>query len=285
MNSQFDLAAELRAHGYAGEVGVLITDLPGRELYALNSGRVFPAASTIKVPLLVRALQEAQSGRLDLRERVTVREEDRAGGSGILHEFGPGLTPTWEDLLTLMIVVSDNTATNLLIDRLGVRRVNGWLDGLGLGGTRLVGKLQLPPVRQNEAQRRGERNRTAARDQVDVLGRLARGELLDPAHTALALSILSRQQLRDILGRHVPRGADGELLYRVASKSGELPGVHHDVGVLFTPRPLVVAVLSEGGLDSREHPENRDVTLLARLLWPLLAALGGVLAFGVPGDI
>lgn len=285
MNSPFDLAAELRAHGYAGEVGVLVTDLSGRELCALNPGRVFPAASTIKVPLLVLALQEAQAGRLDLRERVTVREEDRAGGSGILHEFGPGLTPTWEDLLTLMIVVSDNTATNLLIDRLGVERVNGWLDGLGLGGTRLVGKLQLPPERQNEAQRRGERNRTAARDQVNVLGRLARGGLLDPAHTALALSILSRQQLRDILGRHVPRRPDGDLLFRVASKSGELHGVHHDVGVLFTPRPLVVAVLSEGGLDPREHPENRDVTLLARLLWPLLAALGGVVTGASPGDI
>ncbi|WP_051086985.1 serine hydrolase [Deinococcus apachensis] len=281
MNSPFDLAAELRAHGYAGEVGVLITDLAGRELYALNPERIFPAASTIKVPLLVRALHEAQSGRLDLRERVTVREEDRAGGSGILHEFGPGLTPTWEDLLTLMIVVSDNTATNLVIDRLGVECVNGWLDGLGLGSTRLVGKLQLSHERQNEAQRRGERNRTAAWDQVNVLGKLARGDLLDPVHTALALSILSRQQLRDILGRHVPRGTDGELLYRVASKSGELLGVHHDVGVLFTPRPLVVALLSEGGLDPREHPENRDVTLLARVLWPLLAALGAVVA----GDI
>lgn len=280
----FDLGAELRAHGYVGEVGVLVTDLAGQELYALNPGRVFPAASTIKVPLLVLALQEAQAGRLDLRERVTLRAEDRAGGSGILHELGPGLNLTWEDVLTLMIVVSDNTATNLVIDRLGVECVNDWLNGQGLTDTHLVGKLQLPPERQSEAQRRGERNRTAPRDQVNVLGRLVRGELLDAFHTDLALSILSRQQLRDILGRHVPRGADGELLYRVASKSGELLGVHHDVGVLYTPRPLVVAVLSRGGTDPREHPGNRDLTLLAAILWPLLAALGGVLT-APPGDI
>lgn len=272
----YDLQAELRSRGYVGEVGLLVTDLAGRELYALNPGRGFPAASTIKVPLLALALQEAQAGRLDLRERVTVGAEDRVPGSGVLHELGPGLNPTWEDVLTLMIVVSDNTATNLVIDRLGVEAVNAWLDGLGLSGTRLVGKLQLPPERRNEAQRRGERNRTTARDQVSLLGRLARGDLLDPCHTELALSVLSRQQFRDLLARHVPRGEDGEPLYRVASKSGELPGVRHDVGVLFTPRPLVVALLSEGGQDPREHPDNRDVAVLAGTLWPLLGALGGV---------
>lgn len=268
--------ADLRSRGYAGEVGLLVTDLAGRELFALNPDHVFPAASTIKVPLLVQALGEVQAGRLDLAGRVTMAAEDRVPGSGVLHELSPGLTPTWQDLLTLMIVVSDNTATNLVIDRLGEGAVNAWIAERGLTRTHLVGGLQLPPGRQNEAQRRGERNRTAPRDQVRLLGRLARGELLDPPHTELALSILARQQFRDLLGRHVPRDADGELLYRVASKSGELRGVHHDVGVLLTPHPLVVALLSQGGTDPREHPDNRDVRGLAAALWPLLAALGKV---------
>lgn len=270
----------LRAHGYAGEVGLLITDLTGRELYALNPDRVFPAASTIKVPLLVMALEAAQAGQLDLSARVTLRAQDRVPGSGVLHELGAGLALTWEDVLTLMVIVSDNTATNLLIERLGLERVARWLEARGLGSTRLIGPLQLPPERRNAAQRRGERNRTSARDQVGLLAALARGELLDPAHTGLALSILERQQQRDLLGRHVPRGADGEPLYRVASKSGELNGVHHDVGLLFTPRPLVVALLSEGGLDPREHPDNRDVAALSAALWPLLAGLGEVFAPG-----
>lgn len=268
--------ADLRSRGYVGEVGLLVTDLAGRELFALNPDRSFPAASTIKVPLLVQALEEAQAGRLDLGGRVTLRAEDRVPGAGVLHELEAGLALTWQDVLTLMIVVSDNTATNMLIGRLGVEGVNAWVSRHGLTKTRLVGPLQLPPERQTEAQRRGERNRTTARDQVALLGRLARGELLDPPHTELALSILARQQLRDMLGRHVPRDAEGEPLYQVASKSGELRGVHHDVGVLFTPRPLVVALLSEGGADPREHPDNRDVGVLASALWPLLASLGGV---------
>ena len=109
---------------------------------------------------------------------------------------------------------------------------------------------------------------------TELLGRLVRGELLDAAHTALALDILSRQQHRDVIGRRVPVLDDGRPRYRLCSKSGELEGVHHDVGVLYTPAPLVVALLSEGGTDLREHPENRDVRLLADALWPLLAALG-----------
>jgi len=187
---------------------------------------------------------------------------------------GTAAQPTWEDLLTLMVIVSDNTATNLVISRLGLERVQAWL-AQTLPDTRLVGRLQLPPELRNDAQRRGERNTTTARDTAALLTRLYRHELLDDAHTRLALDILGRQQFRDILARHVPRGVDGEPLYRVLSKSGELTGVHHDAGLLLLPRPLSVAVLSVDGSDPREHPDNRDVTLLAATIWPLLHALGG----------
>lgn len=270
----FDFVGQLQGRGFAGVVGVRVCDEAGQEMFSLNADRVFPAASTIKIPLLIMLLQAAQRGELSLSDRVTIQAADRVPGAGVLHELAAGLSLTWQDVLTLMIVVSDNTATNLVIEQLGVEAVNVWLDAAGCASTRLVGKLQLPPAQRNEAQRRGERNRTTARDQTHLLGHLWRGEWLDSTHTDLALSILSRQQYRDLIGRRVPCGSGGEAAYRVASKSGELGGVHHDVGVLWTPRPLVVALLSEGGLDLREHPENRDVLLLADVLWPLLAVLG-----------
>lgn len=272
---------ELRSRGYLGRVGLLICDLDGKELYALNPSQPFPAASTIKVPLLVQMLALAQAGQLDLTERVVMQAADRVRGAGVLHELEGGLALTWRDLLTLMIVVSDNTATNMVIERLGTAQVNTWLGAHGLTETRLVGKLQLPPEQQNEAQRRGERNQTSARDQVRLLLGLAQGQWLDQTHTALALDILGRQHLRDLLGRHLPRREDGEALFRLASKSGELLGVHHDVGLLHTPRPLAVALLSAQGSDPRESPENRDVHVLASALWPLLAHFGRV----VGGDI
>lgn len=272
----FDFSADLRSRGFVGEAGLVVCDLHGHELYALKADQVFPAASTIKVPLLIMALEWAQQGRLHLQDRVTLKPADLVPGSGVLHELGGGLVLSWQDVLTLMVIVSDNTATNLIIEKLGVEAVNHWLDTQGCPKTRLVGKLQLPPEVQNEAQRRGERNRTTAREQADLLRQLGAGELLDSVHTELALDILSRQQYRDLIGRRVPRTATGELPYRLCSKSGELVGVHHDVGILYTPRPLVIALLSAGGTDPREHPENRDVTLLAGALWPLLASLGGV---------
>ncbi|GHF55964.1 beta-lactamase class A [Deinococcus metalli] len=279
------LLADLRGRGFTGHVGLRVTALDGTELAAVNADRVFPAASTIKVPLLVMALEWAQRGDLDLDARVVMQDADRVPGAGVLHDLCGGLALTWRDVLTLMIVVSDNTATNLVIGHVGVGAVNAWLDHHGHAHTRLIGKLQLPPEQRNAAQRRGERNRTTAFEQTALLGALARGDVLDAAHTALALDILARQQHRDVIGRRLPRNADGTPRYRLCSKSGELEGVHHDVGVLYTPRPLVVALLSEGGTDRREHPENRDVALLADALWPLLAALGEGDAGGPSGDI
>lgn len=270
------LEGELRGRGYTGEVGLLVTDLAGDVIYSHQARRPFPAASTIKVPLLLLALERAQAGRLALDSRVVMQPEDRVPGAGVLHELAGGLALTWQDVLTLMIVVSDNTATNLLIEELGLEAVNDWLAAQGLTETRLVGKLQLPPQQQNEAQRRGERNRTCARDQATLLGRLVRGELLDQHHSELARHILGRQQLRDLIGRSVPPQASGQPAFQSLSKSGELSGVHHDVGILYSPRPLIVALLSEGGTDPREHPQNRDVTLLAQVLWPLLAQAGRV---------
>lgn len=269
-----DLLAEA---GYTGTAALVVEDLSGARLYAHAADRVFPAASTIKVPLLIRALQRVQAGELDLDARTVMRAEDRVGGSGVLHELAPGLAPSLLDLLTLMIVVSDNTATNLVIGAVGEGDLNGWLAEHGLANTHLIGRLQLPEHLRSAAQRRGERNRTSARDQARLLGGLARGEWLGPALTGLALDILGRQQFLDLLGRHLPRDPDGELIYKVASKSGELRGVHHDVGIVWTPRPLVVALLSEGGQDPREHPENAEVRRLAGALWPVLGALGDIL--------
>ncbi len=245
-------------------------------LATLNAEQVFPAASIIKVPLLLLALERVQAGQLDLNERFVLSAEDRVGGAGVLHELGAGLQPSLQDLLTLMTIVSDNTATNKVIDLLGVDAVNAWLDAQGYEQTRLIGQLQLPPARQNDAQRRGERNRTTAAEQVRLLLELHNGTRLDAQRRGLALSILKRQQYRDLLARRLPIDTQGAPLYRSHTKSGELLGVHHDVGLLMLPRPLCVALLSQGGSNPRPHPDNPEAILLSDTLYPLLAALGSL---------
>ena len=270
------LAERLASQGYAGRAALVVQDADtGKTLHAENADELLPAASIIKLWLLVRGLWAVQSGQVGLDERLSMQAADRVPGSGVLHDLGAGLALSWLDLLTLMVTVSDNTATNLVIGRLGLTELQAWL-AEDWPQTRLVGRLQLPPEQQSEAQRRGERNSTTAAQAADLLGKLYRGELLDDAHTVLALGILGRQQYRDLLARHMPRDASGEPLYRSLSKSGELRGVHHDAGLLLLPRPLCVVLLSVGGSDPREHPDNRDVGLLAATIWPLLAALGQV---------
>ncbi|WP_291422942.1 serine hydrolase [Deinococcus sp.] len=98
-------------------------------------------ASTIKVPLLVLALQAVQARVLDLDGRVVIQASDRVPGAGVLHQLGAGLAPSWRDVL--MIAVSHHTAANLLIDRLGVTEINMNFGRLGLRNTRQVGKLEL----------------------------------------------------------------------------------------------------------------------------------------------
>src|SRR5690606_18854695 len=109
------------------------------------------------------------------------------------------------DLLTLMTIVSDNTATNMVIDALGgIEPVNAEMDRLGLRGTRLIGKLMLPKERQNEAQRRGELNRTTPGDMLRLIRILWHGEGLSPAAAEVGRAIMRRQHYTDSLTRELP---------------------------------------------------------------------------------
>ena len=254
--------------GFSGEVSVAFGSFSGADTYAYRADEPMPAASLIKLPILLTVLEQVAAGELQLDERLELNPHDRVGGSGVLQHLQPGLTPTLHDLLTLMIIVSDNTATNMLIERAGIETVNLWCRQNGLYGTRLVGKLQLPDAERNEAQRRGERNLTCAADVLGLLLGLARGDLLPPAEAEVALAILKRQQFTEALARYLP--TDPELNaphLEVASKSGCLQGVWHDAGIVFQDgRPLyALAVLTSGSADRRFHPEQEGVTLIAEV--------------------
>lgn len=258
---------------FEGTLGLCVRPLTEGAFAALewNAFEPFPAASTIKIPILIAALKQVQEGLLELGKRYPLEDSDGVGGAGVLHELEPGLNPTLRDYLTLMIVVSDNTATNKVIEIVGADRVNALLEPYP--HTELVGKLQLPPQQQNERQRRGERNTSSPDDLARLMLELEGGRLLGPDLSALALSLLERQQFKDLVGRSLPRHSSGELAVRVLSKSGELVGVRNDVAIVYGPLPYAVALMMKGGLDPREHPENEMILLGARasrLVWDWL---------------
>jgi beta-lactamase class A len=200
------------------------------------AGELFPSASVIKVPILVELFARVAEGRDTLDACVTLREEDKVDGSGVLRELHAGIELTVDDLARLMIVVSDNTATNLLIDRLGVAAVNGRLDALGCPRTRLGRKMY-----DFEARDRGLENHVVASEMTELLAAMERGEIIAPSSSAAMLAIMRRQSYVSKIPRLLPYGTT------VANKTGTITGVSHDIGILYAPTgPIALAVLTQG---------------------------------------
>ena len=128
---------ERLADATGGIVGVAATQLATGRHIGYREDELFPTASVIKLPLLVTLYEDAIAGRIDLSERVTYREETKVAGSGVLQYLDDGLDPTLRDLSVLMMSVSDNTATDLLFDRVGKARIEATMDRLGLSSIRV----------------------------------------------------------------------------------------------------------------------------------------------------
>ncbi|MFB9835850.1 serine hydrolase [Actinoallomurus acaciae] len=220
------LVEEAEAAG--GRAGVVVRPLDGGggEAIEIAPDHPFTAASLIKLPILATALDSGPP----FDERLPVRPA--AGGSGVLAHLADVADMSVRDLLTLMIVVSDNTATNVLIDRIGREAVNAWCARHGLTATVLARHMM-----DLEARARGLNNLTSAADVASVLARLA--------DSPFAVQALEAQQFNDRLPRHLPPE------FRLAHKTGELSGVRHDAGIVYPPAgpPVVVAALTEGIAD------------------------------------
>jgi beta-lactamase class A len=182
---------------------------------------VFSPASLIKVPILLAGLSQAEKGLLQLEDEVEVTASARVGGSGVLQAMARDLKIKVMDLLTLMIIVSDNTATNLIIELLGMEKTNQLIKSLGFKNTSLNRKMM-----DFEALKKGTDNTTTARDMAYGIKALAEQKLLSGKYTEKALYILENQQFKNKLANTI----DTEKV-KVASKTGELPGIEHDSAI------------------------------------------------------
>lgn len=217
----------------AGKVGFYYAPIGG-EAIEYQSELPLVAASVIKIPIMVEAFRRFGEGTLDPDMEVEVRAEHKKPSCGALTYMHDGLKVTVLDLVTLMIIVSDNTATNLMIDLLGVDAVNRTMEALGVPGIRLRRKLFEP-----ELSRRGIQNTVTARGMGILLTKMAQGELLGGEADRRMMEILGNQRL------------NGKLPFflhskdvAIAHKTGEDDGITHDVGVIYAKRPFVVCMLS-----------------------------------------
>ena len=237
---QQDLGAKLSADlnrtaaSYDGVMGIFIKDLNSGETFTVNADIVFPQASSIKIPILIELLREAQGGKIDLSERVEIHRASLVDGSGVLQFFSDrGSAISWHDLAVLMVVLSDNSATNLIIERVGMDNINGMLRDLGLDQTLLARKMM-----DSAAERADRENRSTPRQMATLVEELNADKLLDPEHTRMALEILEYPKDSPLRA-----GVPPEI--SVAEKPGSLNGAQCDTGVvLLLGRPYVISVMT-----------------------------------------
>lgn len=213
------------------------------ERFSHNGTRRFVAASTVKIAILIELFRRVDSGSLDLATRHTLTEEDKTNGSGVMLHLKPGAVLTLADLAYLMMSISDNTATNLLIDTVGgMDKVNACMRGLGMATSLLGRKMRgRPPLP-------GEQESWAVPDEYAVMvAAILENRAASPDSCAQMVALLEKQQNDRRIARYLPR-TDRP---RWGSKTGTLPGVVNDVGFVMTPRgPVVLAVFCEGAAES-----------------------------------
>lgn len=224
-----------------GTAAYFVSCLDTGETISQNAHAPFPAASLIKLPILWEFYRQVVSGQLDPSEELFVPAEEVVGGCGIIKDMGPNLRLRCGDLARLMIVLSDNTATNLLIERLGLAAIANTIAELGMAQTALQRKLMDYAARD-----RGLDNFTSAYDVALLLQKLARGEGLPGAACQEMLAILHRQQLRNKLPALLPEEA------WLAHKTGEQTGNEHDAGIMRRAEKTAVVVVMTRQLASKQ---------------------------------
>jgi len=229
-----------------GNVGLYIEDCQTGEVFTVNGEKQFPAASTIKVPMLAMLLKDAQDGLIDLDQPREIAEVNRVP-NGVICSLNKGFKPTLRDMAWLMIVVSDNLATNEIIDVIGYDRFNKFWQEWGCGSTKLLRKMM-------EAVKEGRNNFTSASDMGKILSAVARGELYNKQIADEMFSIMRDQKLTARLPHLLPTttvyNANGEVaegMVMVSHKTGSNPGLVHDVGIFELPghRRYIVAVYTQ----------------------------------------
>ena len=220
-----------RLRATQGKVGFWTKPLDG-EATGFNEDMPLVAASVVKVPVMVEAFRQFRAGLLDPDEQVTIRPEDRMPSCGALTYLSDKVRPTLMDLTTLMIILSDNTAANLMIDRVGVDAVNRTMEERGVPGICLRRKFFQPQLAAL-----GVTNTVTARGCGVLLEKMAKGELLGGEDDARMLSILYNQRLNG----KIPFFLHG---VKIAHKTGEDDGTTHDAALIQAKRPFVLCMLS-----------------------------------------
>jgi beta-lactamase class A len=254
-------ALEKLLRGYPGTAGVSVRNLRTGEAVSIRGGETYPSASLVKVPVLVALLDEVARGSIRLDERTSMIARDRVGGSGVLQMMAPGLQLTVEDAAWLMITISDNTATNLLLDKINIRTVWTKMEALGLPHTKIHSKtfIRATSVAMDSSVKYGL-GVAVPDEMVRLFALLHEGRAVSPAMDSLALAMLRGNQDATKLARWLPD------TIAVAHKTGEVDASRNDCGIIYGPdAPVAVCVMTRENRDTSYAVDNPANLLMARI--------------------
>jgi beta-lactamase class A len=258
--------AELAA-SHHGKVTLYAKNLTTGETVSLDPARPVQTASVIKLSLMLQAFEQVKLGKLKLSAPVLLTRENQVPGSGILTLMDPGLMLSLKDAITLMMTLSDNTATNMVIDVVGLRATNEMLVRMGLKDTYFYKKVfkkadgPMPPD-----QKQFGLGKTTAKEMARVMESIYRCDLGDRELCRQMITIMRNQQYRDMLPRYLERDDTSEDLSVIADKIGALDDVRNEVALVYTQRgPIVISIFTYDNVDQSWTPENRAEMLIGRL--------------------
>ena len=271
---KLDATVQQVNHELNGTMGVAIMDVTDGRTLLLNPDAVFVQASSIKVAILAELYRQQQkadqgvAGKAKLTDLYTVNANDLVADSFIMAGLTPGVTRvTNRDLATFMVAVSDNSATNVLIDRVGLENVNTMLASLGLTHTRLQRKMM-----DIKAAQAGRENLSTPREMMTLFADLYQQKVLNKALTDDFFKVLSTPKSSDI-----PRLIPDDVV--IANKPGELAGVRNDVGIAFVPnRPFVIVVMT--AYLKRERDGNDAIATIAGAAYDYFDRVGRSSEYG-----
>jgi len=205
-----------------GTMGLILYDISSGKTIEINPDDVFESASLVKILIMVEVYEQIGEGRITPNTEIELKDKDRVGGSGVLKNEPAGSKWKVSRLLELMIAESDNTATDMLIDLVGMKSVDKTIKKLGLRKTALRRKIF-----DFDQIARGRDNLTTPGDMLILLKEIHGGEIIDKAHRAAMIGILKNQKRNSMIPRHLPKGVE------CAHKTGSLLGILHDCGIIY----------------------------------------------------
>ena len=266
-DSQLQQTVDQIARQHRGKVALYAENLTTGKFVAVNSDEVIQTASTIKLTILAEAAHQMKDGKKHWEDKVTLRPEDKVPGSGIFQFLRAPIQLSLEDVLTFMVITSDNTATNLAIDQFGIANVNARSVSLGLKNTYLYKKVYKPaegPMPPD--QKKYGLGKTTAHEMAKVIESIQTCEVGDAAICKKMIEMLKNQQDRDSIPRYTEVSDTSEVPSAIANKTGALDALRADVGIVYTKAgPIVISAYTYENKDQKWTPDNEGYLTIAKL--------------------